>query len=307
LVRKASIQQGQSDWSVGATEWDIYTQNDFSFFGSHTADPCGPGCDAVSTPALSCSSTDASEAGVADGTANVIATGASGSYSYLWDSGETTSSISALPAGDYCVTVTDSASGCDTTCCVTVSEPQGCPAMQNLLISAQATTATFSWVPEPLAGIGTQIQYRIPPGLGGGGNGTAIAAPGSASKSVLGLTPGIQHQSRTRHFCSPGNAGPWKFKPFVTSPLRMGNSNLFEIYPNPASEQVTMVFEVNWKKDVQITVTDLLGRQVKTLSYEAVSGNNFVTLEINQLSNGFYLVKIEDGNTERVKKLIVEN
>ncbi|MCR9155118.1 MAG: lamin tail domain-containing protein [Croceimicrobium sp.] len=36
LVRMASIDKGQKDWSVGATEWVVNPSNTFSFLGSHT-------------------------------------------------------------------------------------------------------------------------------------------------------------------------------------------------------------------------------------------------------------------------------
>lgn len=37
LVRKATISAGQTDWNIGATEWDVNPSNTFSFFGSHTS------------------------------------------------------------------------------------------------------------------------------------------------------------------------------------------------------------------------------------------------------------------------------
>ena len=40
LVRSAVVRQGQLDWAVGATEWEVFPQNDFSHFGSHTILPC---------------------------------------------------------------------------------------------------------------------------------------------------------------------------------------------------------------------------------------------------------------------------
>ncbi len=43
LVRQASVQNGTTDWALGATQWDVYPQNDFSFLGAHTQDPCAAG------------------------------------------------------------------------------------------------------------------------------------------------------------------------------------------------------------------------------------------------------------------------
>ncbi|MBT8233650.1 MAG: T9SS type A sorting domain-containing protein, partial [Bacteroidia bacterium] len=70
-----------------------------------------PVCSVTTTPS-SCSE--------ANGTATVIVGGGTGSYSYLWSNGQTTTSISGLDVGSYSVTVTDSA-GCSTTCTGTVT------------------------------------------------------------------------------------------------------------------------------------------------------------------------------------------
>ena len=49
LVRKAAINQGQLNWTVGATEWDVYPQNTATYLGGHTSN-CGGG--SVATPGL---------------------------------------------------------------------------------------------------------------------------------------------------------------------------------------------------------------------------------------------------------------
>lgn len=38
LVRKSTIKGGQSNWTTGVTEWDVYPQNTFTYLGSHTSD-----------------------------------------------------------------------------------------------------------------------------------------------------------------------------------------------------------------------------------------------------------------------------
>ncbi|MEZ4936301.1 MAG: lamin tail domain-containing protein [Crocinitomicaceae bacterium] len=42
LIRSASINQGQTNWVVGATEWEAQGNDNFSFLGSHTMTPCTP-------------------------------------------------------------------------------------------------------------------------------------------------------------------------------------------------------------------------------------------------------------------------
>ena len=41
LVRMSSVQSGTTDWSVGATQWDVFPIDDFTHAGSHTMNPCG--------------------------------------------------------------------------------------------------------------------------------------------------------------------------------------------------------------------------------------------------------------------------
>lgn len=40
LVRKVDITEGTTDWAIGATQWDVYNQDNTTFLGSHTAYPC---------------------------------------------------------------------------------------------------------------------------------------------------------------------------------------------------------------------------------------------------------------------------
>lgn len=37
LIRKASVTAGSTDWTTGATEWDVYAQNTWTFMGAHTS------------------------------------------------------------------------------------------------------------------------------------------------------------------------------------------------------------------------------------------------------------------------------
>ncbi|MFK8103588.1 MAG: T9SS type A sorting domain-containing protein, partial [Saprospiraceae bacterium] len=59
--------------------------------------------------------------GALDGTATANPLGGTGSYSYLWNTGLTTQTISNLGAGDYCVTITD-ANNCTTSACETIND-----------------------------------------------------------------------------------------------------------------------------------------------------------------------------------------
>jgi gliding motility-associated-like protein len=65
---------------------------------------------------------DASCNGVCDGSINLAVTGGSGAYSYLWNTGDTTSNLSGLCAGQYSVIVSDT-TGCSDSLTIDVNEP----------------------------------------------------------------------------------------------------------------------------------------------------------------------------------------
>ncbi|MCH2045283.1 MAG: SprB repeat-containing protein, partial [Saprospiraceae bacterium] len=71
---------------------------------------------------LNLTPTDLSCNGINDGTVTAAPTGGTAPYSYLWDNGATTATITGLAPNTYCVTITDD-NGCTITDCGVVGEP----------------------------------------------------------------------------------------------------------------------------------------------------------------------------------------
>ena len=127
-------------WSNGATSKDLNGVAAGTYSVTVTNSSCTKSANITivepSALIISCTKTDVSSIGATDGTASVVASGGTSLYTYLWSSGQTTSSISALAAGTYTVTVTD-ANGCKKTCSSTINTP-GC----TLAIDAVTTAPT---------------------------------------------------------------------------------------------------------------------------------------------------------------------
>lgn len=116
LVRMIGVQEGTSNWTIGATQYDVYPQNTFTHLGSHTMTSC------CAQAAASATSTDIDCFGNGNGTANVTASGGN-SFTYLWLHDNSTSAIiSNLNAGTFACVVTNDCGSTDTAV-VTISEP----------------------------------------------------------------------------------------------------------------------------------------------------------------------------------------
>ncbi|MBK9283810.1 MAG: T9SS type A sorting domain-containing protein [Sphingobacteriaceae bacterium] len=92
----------------------------------------------------------------------------------------------------------------------------------------------------------------------------------------------------------------------VTVNLCTGLSNLtnelkgLQVYPNPAVN--TVIVELNNGKEKNIMLSDLSGRVIS----EKTTTDNKVSVDLNKLSNGLYLIKVQSGNAVETIKLIKE-
>ncbi|PZD77733.1 T9SS type A sorting domain-containing protein [Mesonia sp. K7] len=71
----------------------------------------------------------------------------------------------------------------------------------------------------------------------------------------------------------------------------------FVMYPNPV--QGILTIEMNESPNAQVTIFDILGKQVISQSLENK------TIDVSSLTNGMYIVKVENNHTTATKKLIV--
>jgi hypothetical protein len=78
-----------------------------------------------------------------------------------------------------------------------------------------------------------------------------------------------------------------------------------EVFPNPATEMVQVVFYNNESSAYQVLLTDILGNQVLHSEGTAVEGINSTTLDLSTLARGIYFISLISGEgTNQVKLLI---
>lgn len=122
------------------------------------------------------SGSNASCNGGSNGTATATPNGGTAPYTYSWNTGATTASISGLTAGTYTVTVTD-ANGCSTTGNVTIGEGSNITATINTTDATCGICDGTATVTAPAGGAGGPYTYSWLPG-------------GQTTASINGLCPG---------------------------------------------------------------------------------------------------------------------
>ena len=80
------------------------------------------------------------------------------------------------------------------------------------------------------------------------------------------------------------------------------NNIFFNMYPNPASNSVTVNL-VDGLNNVSVELVDMQGRLIA--SYNNVIAVS-IKVDLSSVSNGVYFIKVSSEGTIQTKKLIVE-
>ena len=161
--------------------------------------------------------------------------------------------------------------------------------------------------------LATQIQFRIKPGQAGAvaNQGTAIAGPGLTSKNANFniANCGFTYQARLRYQCEPSVFSPWKFRNSIptscSNKQTSGLTNEVEIYPNPASDNLMMVYRSVFEEEVGIRIYDMVGKTYRNEERQMHEGENLVTFNVEGLQSGVYFLEVQSLTGKVVKEFVV--
>lgn len=77
------------------------------------------------------------------------------------------------------------------------------------------------------------------------------------------------------------------------------------VYPNPATENLTLNFTAE-KNNYTITLTDLAGRTVYSNELSNVSGEQSLTIPVNEFKAGTYLVTVANNNSSFTQQVVIK-
>ena len=93
---------------------------------------------------------------------------------------------------------------------------------------------------------------------------------------------------------------------YTTGVTNVVNGTGLSVSPNPATGTTTIAYNSAKGGDVKISVSDMNGRSVSSFTSYAAAGKNKFPIDLSGLAKGLYIVRIIDGGSTEVQKLIVE-
>ncbi|MBW8049086.1 MAG: T9SS type A sorting domain-containing protein [Cytophagales bacterium] len=123
--------------------------------------------------------------------------------------------------------------------------------------------------------------------------------------AFTGLTPGQIYFLQVDGFNGDQGSFSILLKDQVSSSIsEWNNQNTVNIYPNPVNGFVNIGFNFEVNGLLKLSLIDILGQIAYSQEYKQIKNNNF-TLDLNNLNNGIYFLKIDDGERIVVKKIII--
>lgn len=213
-----------------------------------------------------------------------------GGYSYQWYNdtvllfGETDSSCFARQAGNYWVKVTNSFG------CTSSSDSQNITIVPNppkpgFIYLGNNTLKTF------LSGFPLQWYF----------NGTLL--PGATTQSYIIDSTGYYSLSATNGFCTTFSDSAYYTHVGTDEP---GFINSLKIFPNPNKGEFTLTFESINLLDVEIYISDVLGRQIYSESQKDIIGVFSKNITLVSKDAGMYFLKFSTGGLIINRKIIVQ-
>jgi hypothetical protein len=107
---------------------------------------------------------------------------------------------------------------------------------------------------------------------------------------------------------------PFNLKQFLdkknnTDNIAVEETTHFDVYPNPSSDGNFIVrFQLDSRKPVDVTFTDLFGKIVSTAQFNGIQGENYFALDLSthNLSSGVYIVTLKDDQSRVSKKVVIK-
>jgi subtilisin-like proprotein convertase family protein len=233
-------------------------------------------------------------------------------YNWSWPAGVTNNtpngfnSISLQFPNNFVsgtISVTGEASGCSVTSAARTLNISGVPAQPASITPIIAPCAfSLGQFQCPAVPFATSYQWNVP------NNGTVIDA--GQGTNTLDVTWGAGNGTisvKAANACGVSGTRTYFYVPGCRlASTNSVQSKATELFPNPATENTTLRFYSEKDATHFIALTDLQGRNIRTLVFDAAEGVNSITINTSDLSTGIYLVELRSDGHHEIIRLTVE-
>lgn len=233
--------------------------------------------------------------------ANALAT------SYTWTvpascsivSGQGTNAIvlstpAGFVSGQVCVTAFN---GCvnGTARCANIYGAPAKPAAISGPASVCAGQQGVTYTAPAMAGA-TLYTWTVPAGsvIVSGQNTNSIVVNFGTTAGKIGVT--------AKNAC--GNKGTTTLT--IAFNCRESNPALLNVYPNPASDKISIVFSAENEGSSEIQLLDLTGRLIQSEMLQAIEGINETSMDLSGLSKGIYMLNLVKNDKVSRIKIVLE-
>lgn len=86
------------------------------------------------------------------------------------------------------------------------------------------------------------------------------------------------------------------------------SSPKFDLFPNPASNQLMINYQIKATAALNITLTDLNGKVITTIFQDKISAGTYnQTFDLSEISNGIYLVNFKLNEQSTIQKVAIKH
>ena len=212
---------------------------------------------------------------------------ASGVTSYTWNTGSNNASISVSPVSTTVYTVSGTSNGCPSsvskTATVTVNQNP------NVTLSAVNLSVCSNSAQQTLNGSPSGGTYS---GTGVSGNSFSPTNAGAGNHTV-------NYNFTNSNGCS-GSANI-NFTVSICTGINEFESKLISVYPNPAKDLINIELN-NLSEMSKIEMYDVIGKLV----YSVQTKDSLIPINVNELNNGVYTIRIINNQSSYLKRFIKE-
>lgn len=80
-----------------------------------------------------------------------------------------------------------------------------------------------------------------------------------------------------------------------------GRISTVSLFPNPANDYINLQFYTQQSKIMQLHISDVTGRVVKSMEYHSVAGENAVNIDLSELQSGIYFLNDNQSSLQTIK------